>query len=135
MSTKTVSTPGRGGPPAADDVPDIRNHIGGAWVESRADTYVDVHNPGTGDVIARAPLSTGQDVDDAVAAATKALAGWRETPVVLRARAMFKYRELLDQHFEELAQLITHNQGKTLAEARGSMMRAIECVEVACAAA
>ena len=117
----------------AADVAVVRNFIGGAWAESRGSDLLDVYNPASGHVIAKVPLSDGRDVDDAVAAATRALAGWRETPVVIRARTMFKFRQLLEEHLEELARLITTNQGKTLAESRGSVMRAIECVEVACA--
>ena len=133
MSGKTDSIKDMSGALAAGDVPEVRNLVGGAWVESHGTDRVPVYNPATGEVIATAPLSTGRDVGDAVAAAAKAFDAWRETPVVLRARAMFRYRDLLERHSDELARLLTRNQGKTLAESRGSMMRAIECVEVACA--
>jgi acyl-CoA reductase-like NAD-dependent aldehyde dehydrogenase len=85
-------------------------------------------------VIAKTPLSTGSDLDAAVAAATKAFPEWSETPPVIRARAMFKFRQLLDDHFEEIARIVTTEHGKTLDEARGSVRRGIECVEVACGA-
>src|SRR5205085_9992381 len=67
-------------------------------------------------------------------AAAKAFPAWRDTPVVIRARAMFKFVQLLEQHFEELARTVTTVHGKTLDESRGSVRRGIECVEVACGA-
>ena len=100
---------------------------------SGADAF-DVYNPANGEVIARTPLSTARDVDAAVTAATKAFAGWSETPPVIRARAMFRFRALLEEHFEEIARQVTTEHGKTLDESRGSVRRGIECVEVACGA-
>jgi len=115
--------------------PDIlQNFVGGAWTTSNAADFVDVHNPALGAVIAKTPLSTRADVDAAVQAAAKAFPGWRDTPVVQRARAMFRFAHLLEQRFEELARTVTIEHGKTIDEARGSVRRGIECVEVACAA-
>ena len=112
----------------------LTNFVGGSWVPSRATEFLDVHNPATGEVIARTPLSTGEDLDAAVAAAEKAFPGWRDTPPTVRARAMFRFRELLNESFEELARTVTREHGKTLEESRGSVRRGIECVEAACAA-
>ncbi|MEP6994422.1 MAG: CoA-acylating methylmalonate-semialdehyde dehydrogenase [Acidobacteriota bacterium] len=112
----------------------LTNFVGGSWVPSRAREFADVHNPATGEVIARAPLSTVEDLDAAVAAAEKAFPGWRDTPTVARTRAMFRFRALLEEHLEEIAQTVTREHGKTLAESRGSVRRGIECVEAACAA-
>jgi len=112
----------------------LHNFIGGAWTPSRATELLDVHNPATGEVIARTPLSTGADVDAAVAAAKKAFPAWRDTPVLARSRLLFRFRELLEAHFEELAGTVTREHGKTLEESRGSVRRGIECVEVACGA-
>jgi malonate-semialdehyde dehydrogenase (acetylating)/methylmalonate-semialdehyde dehydrogenase len=116
------------------DIQVLQNFIGGRWIPSRADEFVDVHNPARGVVIAKTPLSTGADLDAAVSAASKAFPEWSETPPVVRARAMFKFRQLLDDHFEEIARTVTTEHGKTLDEARGSVRRGIECVEVACGA-
>jgi malonate-semialdehyde dehydrogenase (acetylating)/methylmalonate-semialdehyde dehydrogenase len=110
----------------------LTNFIGGRWLSSRASESLDVHNPATGEVIAKTPLSTGEDLDAAVQAAKKAFPAWRDTPVVVRARAMFRFRQLLEDHFEELAATVTREHGKTLEESRGSVRRGIECVEVAC---
>jgi malonate-semialdehyde dehydrogenase (acetylating)/methylmalonate-semialdehyde dehydrogenase len=101
-------------------------------VASRSPEVLDVHNPATGDVIARTPLSTGEDLDRAAAAAKAAFPAWRDTPPVVRARAMFRFRELLEERFEEIAATVTREHGKTLDESRGSVRRGIECVEVAC---
>ena len=92
-----------------------------------------MHNPATGEVIARTPLSTPGDLDAAVAAAERAFPQWRDTPATVRARAMFRFRELLNESFEEIARTVTREHGKTLDESRGSVRRGIECVEAACA--
>jgi len=112
----------------------LHNYIGGRWVPSAATGTIDVHNPAKGTVIARAPLSTPSDLDAAVQAAAAAFPGWSETPPVSRARAMFRFRQMLEDHLEELARLVTTEHGKTLDESRGSVRRGIECVEVACGA-
>src|SRR6266498_3852148 len=119
-------------PAAGAGVAALRNYIGGRWVESRTREFLDVYNPARGEVIARAPLSTGEDVDGAVAAAKKIFPVWRDTPPVTRARALFKFKALLEEHFEELSRIVTTEHGKTLDESRGSVRRGIECVEVAC---
>jgi malonate-semialdehyde dehydrogenase (acetylating)/methylmalonate-semialdehyde dehydrogenase len=110
----------------------LRNYIGGKWVSSRASETLDVNNPARGTVIARTPLSTGEDVDAAAAAAKKAFPAWRDTPPAKRAQSLFKFKALLEEHFEELARIVTTEHGKTLDESRGSVRRGIECVEVAC---
>jgi malonate-semialdehyde dehydrogenase (acetylating)/methylmalonate-semialdehyde dehydrogenase len=112
----------------------LSNFIGGQWVRATATEFLDVHNPATAQVIARTPMSAASDVDAAVKAAAAAFPGWSETPPVARARAMFTFKALLEEHFEELARLVTTEHGKTLDESRGSVRRAIECVEVACGA-
>ncbi len=110
----------------------LRNYIGGEWVPSASEHLLDVHNPATGEVIARVPLSTTEEVNRAVAAAKAAFAEWRETPPIVRARAMFRLKALMEEHFEELARTVTIEHGKILDEARGEVRRAIENVEVAC---
>jgi len=117
--------------PAAS-APRVPDFVGGKWVESRATQHVDVFNPATGAVIARTPLGTRADVDAAVAAAKAAFPAWRATPVVERARTMFAFKNRLEEHFDELARLVTTEHGKTLDESRGSVRRGIEAVEVAC---
>jgi malonate-semialdehyde dehydrogenase (acetylating)/methylmalonate-semialdehyde dehydrogenase len=88
-------------------------------------------NPATGDVLARLPLATEEEVNEAVASARKALAAWSTTPVLERARVLFRFKQRLEEHAHELAELIVLDNGKTLAEARGDVQRGIEAVEFA----
>ncbi|HYN07708.1 MAG TPA: CoA-acylating methylmalonate-semialdehyde dehydrogenase [Vicinamibacterales bacterium] len=124
----------RGRSSASTGIDILPNFVGGRWVPSSGTDTLDVHNPARGVVIAKTPMSTRADVDAAVAAAAKAYSQWSETPPVVRARAMFRFRQLLEEHVEELARIVTTEHGKTLDESRGSVRRAIECVEVACGA-
>src|SRR5438445_5492472 len=116
------------------DVLTLDNVIGGRGVKARATDFFEVHNPAIGAVIGRTPLSTSADVDAAVQAAAQAFPAWRDTPVNARAQVLYKFKALCEQHFEELARTVTTEHGKTLDEARGSVRRGIECVEVACGA-
>ena len=110
----------------------MRNYVRGQWVESSAADSVPVVNPATGDQIASTPLSTAKEVGDAVDAASRAFPAWRRTPVTDRVQFLFKLKPLLEQHFDDLSRTITVECGKTLAESRGEMRRAIENVDVAC---
>src|SRR5687767_3242725 len=110
----------------------LRNFVGGKWVESTTREFLDVYNPARGEVIARTPLSTATDLDAAVIAAKKAFPAWRDTPAVARARSLFRFKQLLEENFEEIARTVTTEHGKTIDESRGSVRRGIECVEVAC---
>jgi malonate-semialdehyde dehydrogenase (acetylating)/methylmalonate-semialdehyde dehydrogenase len=112
----------------------LDNFIGGRWVKVRTAEFFDVHNPAVGEIIGRTPLSTAADVDAAVRAATQAFPAWRDTPVNARAQVLYRLKAQLEQHFDEMARIVTTEHGKTLDEARGSVRRGIECVEVACGA-
>jgi malonate-semialdehyde dehydrogenase (acetylating)/methylmalonate-semialdehyde dehydrogenase len=113
------------------EVRTIKNFIGGEWVESKG-VIQDVINPATGKLIARVPISTGDEMNAAVKAAREAFPGWRTTPPVARARCLFRLKELLEQNFEELSRIQTQEHGKTIDESRGETRRGIENVEVAC---
>jgi malonate-semialdehyde dehydrogenase (acetylating)/methylmalonate-semialdehyde dehydrogenase len=115
--------------PATEVVPILS---AGKWRAPKSERTADVFNPSTGKVIARVPLCSAEETADVVEAAAAALPAWSETPVVERARVMFRFRALLEQHFEELAALVTREHGKTLAEARAEVNRGIEVVEFAC---
>lgn len=106
--------------------------INGKWVHSDTQHCGSVYNPSTGDVIAQVPLCTPGDVDRAAQSAQAAFADWAETPVVDRARVMFRYRDLLERHLDELAAIVTREHGKTRSEARASILRGMEVVEFAC---
>ncbi|MBL8838846.1 MAG: CoA-acylating methylmalonate-semialdehyde dehydrogenase [Alphaproteobacteria bacterium] len=92
----------------------------------------DITNPATGEVSGSVAFATAADVDRAVAAATAALPGWSATPPVRRAGILFKFRELIVKHGDELARIITLEHGKVLADAKGSLTRGLEVVEFAC---
>jgi malonate-semialdehyde dehydrogenase (acetylating) / methylmalonate-semialdehyde dehydrogenase len=111
---------------------DVKLLIGGQWRASKATRWGEVYNPSRGKVIAKVPMCPAEEVDAAVQAAAGALPKWADTPVVERARLMFRFRELIQKHFEELAALVTREHGKTIAEARASVQRGIEMVEFAC---
>jgi malonate-semialdehyde dehydrogenase (acetylating)/methylmalonate-semialdehyde dehydrogenase len=118
----------------SESVEVVPHFIGGRWIPSAATEFVAVHNPARGQVIARTPLAPRDEVDAAVQAAKQAFAGWSDTPPLTRARTMFRFKQLLEDHFEEVARIVTTEHGKTLDESRGSLRRGIECVEVACGA-
>jgi malonate-semialdehyde dehydrogenase (acetylating)/methylmalonate-semialdehyde dehydrogenase len=110
----------------------MRNYIEGEWRDSAATERVPVINPATGEELGRTPLSPAAEVDQAARAAARAFPAWRRTPVTERVQFLFKLKDLLESHFEDISRTITMECGKTLAESRGEMRRAIENVEVAC---
>jgi malonate-semialdehyde dehydrogenase (acetylating)/methylmalonate-semialdehyde dehydrogenase len=114
----------------------VQRFVGGAFRESRSDeVQVDpIFDPGTGETIALLPYSTGEEIDEAVRVARAAFADWSEVPVPDRAQIMFRFKQLMEDHFEELALLVTRENGKTLPESRGEVRRAIEVVDLACGA-
>ncbi len=109
----------------------VKNYIGGEWIDSRTEKTEDVFNPATGEVIAQVPISTSEDVNNAIEVANEAFKTWKEVPVPKRARILFKYQQLLVEHWDELAQLITVENGKNYTEAYGEVQRGIENVEFA----
>jgi malonate-semialdehyde dehydrogenase (acetylating)/methylmalonate-semialdehyde dehydrogenase len=116
---------------SAERVPAL---IGGRFEQSGSDEVDPIYDPATGETIALLPYSTPQEVDGAIRAAAEAFPAWANTPVPDRAQVMFRFKALLEDLFEELARLVTHENGKTLPEARGEVRRAIEVVELACGA-
>ncbi|MFP3126528.1 methylmalonate-semialdehyde dehydrogenase [Ectobacillus funiculus] len=112
----------------------LKNYINGEWVESKTTKYEDVYNPATKEVIAQVPISTKEDIDYAIEVAAKAFETWQKVAVPRRARILFNYQQLLTKHKEELANLITMENGKSLTEARGEVQRGIENVEFAAGA-
>jgi malonate-semialdehyde dehydrogenase (acetylating)/methylmalonate-semialdehyde dehydrogenase len=115
-------------------VNELQNYIDGEWVASESERWLDVHNPALGEVIARVPLSSAAEVNDAAEAAAAAFQEWRETPPYTRARYMFELKTLMEERFEDMAQTIVKEHGKIIDEARGEVRRAIENVEVAAGA-
>jgi malonate-semialdehyde dehydrogenase (acetylating)/methylmalonate-semialdehyde dehydrogenase len=119
-----------GAPPTPSRV--VPNYVGGRWTASAATEFVDVVNPATAEIIARTPLSNAAEVDGAVQAALAAFPAWRRTPPGERIQFLFKLKTLLEEHIDELARLITVENGKTFGEAKAEIRRGIENVEVAC---
>ena len=111
---------------------EVMHFIGGRTVAGASDRFADVFDPAEGRVAARVPLAAPREVDAAVAAAKAAAPAWAETAPLKRARVMFKFKQLLDQHHDELAELITREHGKVFSDAKGEVMRGIEVVEFAC---
>src|SRR5215475_3431211 len=111
---------------------ELENYVNGAWRRATASEFADVTNPATAELLARTPLSAAADVDAAVEAASAAFPAWRRTPPGERIQYLFKLRNLLEENIDELARIITQENGKTFTEAKAEMRRAIENVEVAC---
>ena len=110
----------------------LPNYVNQQWVYPTASEKIDVLNPTTDEVISQIPASSFTDVDSTVQAAQKALQEWRETPATDRIQYLFSLKQLLEENLDSLAQTITIECGKTLAESKGELRRAIENVEVAC---
>ena len=108
--------------------------IGGDWAPASSSTVDEIPDPGSGETIAQLPYSTAEEVDRAVAAAKAAFAGWSETPVPQRAQVMFRFKRLLEEREQEMAALVTQENGKTLAESLGEVRRGTEVVDFACGA-
>ena len=99
----------------------LPHYINGAWRKSSADT-MDVDNPATLELIASVPLATNAEVDEAVKSSiAAAFPDWRNTPTNTRIQYLFKLKALLEDHVDEIAELITVECGKTLAESRGEL--------------
>src|SRR5437868_10553323 len=117
---------------AAPPITRVPNYVNGEWRESNSADWQDVVNPATGEVLARVPLSSGAEVAQTIEAAAAAFPAWRRTPPEDRIQPLFKLKQLLEEHLGELARIITLENGKTLAESKAELRRAIENVEVAC---
>ncbi|MBT4529796.1 MAG: aldehyde dehydrogenase family protein, partial [Phycisphaerae bacterium] len=112
----------------------IEHFIDGKRITPSNGTRCEVLNPATNAVLAEVVMDEVSAADKAVASAHAAFRGWSETPVGERCQVLFKFKELLEQHFDELTQMIVDEHGKTTAEARGDVRRGIDCVEYACGA-
>jgi malonate-semialdehyde dehydrogenase (acetylating)/methylmalonate-semialdehyde dehydrogenase len=109
----------------------INHYIGGREVDSASGRYADVYNPALGQPCARVALASSDEVNAAVAAAQAAFPAWAATPPLARARVLFRYLQLCQQHVDDFAAMITREHGKTFADAQGEVARGIEVVEFA----
>jgi malonate-semialdehyde dehydrogenase (acetylating) / methylmalonate-semialdehyde dehydrogenase len=110
----------------------VPHFIDGQWVESHAREWSEIVNPATGESLGKVPLSDAGEVTKAIDAAAAAFPAWRRTPPEDRIQPLFKLKQLLEDHVDDISRLITQENGKTFTEAKAEMRRAIENVEVAC---
>ncbi len=111
----------------------IQNWIGGELQSSSANQYENIYSPYTGEVIGEYPIGTAGDVDQATVAAKKAFPAWKNTNIKNRVQVMFRFKDLIEKNLAELSNLVAMENGKTLAEAEGGIMKGVECLEYACA--
>ncbi|HPR07827.1 MAG TPA: CoA-acylating methylmalonate-semialdehyde dehydrogenase [Denitromonas sp.] len=112
----------------------LHHYVNGTKIAGTSERFGDVFNPATGEIAARVPLASATETAKAVDSAAAAFPAWRDTPPLRRAAILFRFKELLDRHTDEIAQLIAAEHGKVLNDARGSLIRGIEVVEFACGA-
>lgn len=110
----------------------LKNYINGQWVDSKSASMLDVLNPATGQTIAQVPEGCKDDISDAASLAHEAWLGWRNTPATQRVQYLFKMKQVLETHTDEIAAICTKECGKTFAESKAEMVRAVENIEVAC---
>ena len=113
-------------------VENVLNYVNGKWGPSTSNQVLDVLNPATGELFSRVTLSSTTEVDYAVRLADQAFSHWRKVPATERIQYLFKLKNLMEERFESLAEVITLENGKTFQESQGELRRAIENVEVAC---
>jgi malonate-semialdehyde dehydrogenase (acetylating)/methylmalonate-semialdehyde dehydrogenase len=109
----------------------VQNYVGGSFVAPDV-PLTDVFDPSNGEVISRVPLSSAREVDEAVRSAKAALPGWSATPIKERVQVFYRYKALLEQHLDELAALVSEENGKIASEARAEVLKSAELTEFAC---
>ena len=112
--------------------PEIKNYVGGKYVPSKSTKHLDVISPLDGNLLSTVPLSSKDDLNDAVLVARKAFETWSKTPIKERVQVFFRYKTLLEKNIVELSKLVQEENGKTLDEARAEVEKSIELTEFAC---
>lgn len=110
----------------------LKYFVNGQFVESKTEKFYELHNPSTGEITGYAPNCTAEEVNEAIAAAKAAFPAWSATPAIKRSQILYKVRELLIEHMEELTMLVAEENGKCWAEAEGDVLKAKEGTELAC---
>lgn len=118
---KTITSPGK-----------TPNFLNNKFVESKASTWIDLHDPATNNLVTRVPQSTNEELQAAVESAKKAFPAWRATSLLHRQQLMFKFVGLIRENWDRLAASITLEQGKTFADAKGDVLRGLQVAETAC---
>lgn len=109
-----------------------QNFLDNQFVDSKATSWIDLHDPATNNLVTRVPQSTYEELNAAVASAQKAFPSWKATSLLHRQQIMFKFVALIRQHWDRLAASITLEQGKTFADAKGDVLRGLQVAETAC---
>ena len=121
-----------GAPESFTATTEVGHFVNGRAVASQSGRRQPVYNPATGAVARQVALGSADEVGAAVAAAVAAFAAWADTPPLRRARVMQRFLELLLQHRDTLAAMITAEHGKVFTDAQGEVTRGIDVVEFAC---
>ena len=116
----------------ANRAPTVKMLLDGQFIESRSNEWHDVVNPATQQVLAQVPFATDAEINAAIASAKEAYKTWKHTPIAARARIMLKLQALVRESMSRIAQTLSAEQGKTLADAEGDVFRGLEVVEHAC---
>ena len=117
------------------EVQKLKYCCNGKWLESAAEKWVDIYDPSKGEVIAQAPCCTRQELEAVLEAAQKAFPAWSKAPVIKRTQVLFKFRDLVIGHMDELTRIVARENGKSWSEAEGDILKVKEPVELACGAA
>jgi len=112
----------------------LKYFAGGQYRESKTDKYNEVYNPSTGEVTALVPCCTKEEVEETIAIAKEAYKTWSKVPIVKRVQILYKVRQLIEEHMEELTMLVAQEHGKVWSEAEGDVLKAKEGTELACSA-
>lgn len=110
----------------------LKNYINGKWAESKSQAVLEVINPATGKPVAKVPAGSAEDIEEAAQSAHQAWLSWRNTPATQRVQYLYKMKQVLEAHTDEIAEICTKECGKTYAESKAEMVRAVENIEVAC---
>jgi malonate-semialdehyde dehydrogenase (acetylating)/methylmalonate-semialdehyde dehydrogenase len=110
----------------------LKYFVNGQWKESRSSKHMNIYNPSTGEIIAHAPCCNADEVREAVESAKKAYPDWSNTPPLKRVQVLFRFRELIQEHFDDLVLTLCKEQGKVISESQGDVLKAKEIIEFAC---
>ena len=113
-------------------VAQVKLLINGEWVDSKTNEWLDVVNPASQAVLAKVPMATQEEVKAAIDAAERAFHSWKKTPLGARMRIMLKLQALIRENSKRIAEVLSAEQGKTIADAEGDIFRGLEVVEHAC---
>jgi malonate-semialdehyde dehydrogenase (acetylating)/methylmalonate-semialdehyde dehydrogenase len=112
----------------------LKYYAGGRFIESKTEKYNNVYNPSTGEITAQVPCCTAEETVEVIQIAKKAYESWSKVPIVKRVQVLYKLRNLIDEHMEELTYLVAQEHGKVWDEAAGDVLKAKEGTELACSA-